>query len=353
MSKETTVPDGFGIETPEWHLNKITEFTKLKQQIGEPSPHLTVVGYLCQDLELMERVWLIGCYAATYCLPSAQVIFAFWSHTDVRKRPDEFQQWLTENWKGIVTRTERRTVRTAPKMAKCLVSYANWQRDEFPRIRKLKNDSSLTDKEYYDIVWESSNQVWSFGRYIVIRMIEGLRRYCAIPAQLYDLRSIGGWSPKKCLCYLYPDYADVILKDDKEGNRVTNELFEDLLTTMRKKLPSLDYYVLAAMLCEYKGAYENHHQYVGWTIDQEPLLYDKVIAYWGKELDPKELWEARAASFPRKVLGEFGGWNGTRWELAKILRDYGYNWSDLKYDYVSTLKSGDFSKPVRWHNGTN
>lgn len=345
MSKESSLPDGFGIETSGWHLEKIVEFTALKQQIGEPSPHLTVVGHLVKNLALLEKVWMIGCYAATYCLPSAQVLFAFWSHEEIRDRPDLLLEWLRDNWKGIITRTERRIVRTPEKMARCLISYVDWMGREFPRIYDMRNDD-IDPRDYYDIVWDSANKVWSFGRYIVIRMIEGLRRYCSIPATLYDLRSIGGWSPKKCLCYLYPEYANRILIDDRDGNTLTNILFEDLLAVTRKQLPTLDHYVLAAMLCEYRGAYENRHQYVGWTIDQEPLLYDKVIAYFGKDLDPAELWEARAASFPKEVLGEISGWNGTRWELTKVLRDYGYNWSDLKYDYIKTKESGRFDEPV-------
>jgi hypothetical protein len=103
------------------------------------------------------------------------------------------------------------------------------------------------------------------------------------------------------------------------------------------------------MLCEYKGAYENRHQYVGWTIDQEPLLYEKVIKYFGKQSEDisKKLWSARESLHPKEVLGEIQGWGGTRWDLARVLRDYGYVWSDLKYDYWETLKSKDWSKPIK------
>jgi hypothetical protein len=350
MTGNASLPDGFNIKTADWHFDKLTEFTEFKQAIGEPSPHLTVVGYLCKNLPVMDRVWLIGCYAATYCLPTAQVIFNSWKYQDIRDHPDKFKNWLTENWKGIVTRTERRAVRSVPKFYQCITTYIDWMETEFPRLQKLRG---LDPVAMYDTVWDSvTKNIYSFGRYISIRMIEGLRRYCDIPAQLYDLRSIGGWSPKKCLCYLYPDDASTMLKDDALGNKITNEIFENLLMQMRDYLPKLDYYVLAAMLCEYKGAYENRHQYVGWTIDQEPLLYDKIIAYWGNTIDTHALWEARTASFPIQVLGEKGDrWNGTRWDLAKVLRDYGYNWTDMKYNYMKTLESGDFSKPIPWKEG--
>lgn len=344
MSKETSLPNGFGEKSAAWHFKKFIEFTFIKQQIGEPSPHLSIVGYMARKSTLKDRLWLLGCYAATYCLPSAQVIWILQPITNVEADSSRFSAWIKENWKGIVTRTERRCVRTPAKMSECLLSYARWVCEEFPKlIPKIGEDS----REFYDRVWESVNSVRYFGRYISIRLIEGLRRYCGVPATLYDIRSIGGWSPKKCLCFLYPMHASRLLRDDKEGNALTNKLAYCLLETVRTKIPSVNVYVLAAMLCEYKGAFEKRHQYPSWTIDQEPLLYDKVFSYWGNKVDRQLLWRARRALFPKQVLGEYNGWNGTRWDVAKVLRDYGYNWDDRVFDYQATLKAGDFSKPIR------
>jgi hypothetical protein len=140
-----------------------------------------------------------------------------------------------------------------------------------------------------------------------------------------------------------------LLTNTSEANKVADELAADLLVRVKNKLSGVNYYVLAAMLCEYREYFERRHQYPGWTIDQEPLLYDKVRKYWANDLDTKLFWSTRKALFPHKALGEIkGDWYGTRWPVTKTLRDFGYVWSDLRYDYGSTLNNDDFSNPVKW-----
>lgn len=327
-----------------WHLDKFIEFTRLKGEVGEPSPHLAIVGYLVKDKDLMEKGWAIGCYGATYCLPSAQMIWENWSHTDAVTNPDGLTDWVHEHWDGIITRTERRCVRTPEKMARCLTSYAMWLSKDF---RALTTLPATSPEAYYNAVWDSVCSVYAIGRYIAIRMIEGYRRYCGIPAELYDVRSLGGWSPRITLSWLYPGEADLILTESKEGEKAADTAARALLVEVQRTLPQVNFYILAAMLCEYRVAIEKGKQYPGWTLDQEPLLYDKARAYWGDRLVSAGLWEARAAIFPHEVLGEFGNWNGTRWDCARVLRDHGYNWTDLLYDYQETLKIGDWANPVR------
>lgn len=350
MSKHDQPPDALDKHPPAWHFDKFVEFTKYKQEIGEPSPHLAMVGHMIRGHTEEEKLWLLGTYAATYCLPSAQALWELQPMADVRRRgPEKLEAWLTKHWKGVVTRTERRCVRTPKKMRECLWSYIQWVDNEYPKLKELaKREKDNYSTENYDTVWESVAGVKFFGRYIAIRYIEGLRRYFGVPALLYDIRSVGGWSPKRALSYLYPQHTAALLRDDKESNDLTNDLAYALLARVQKKLPKVNEYVIAAMLCEYKGAFENWHQYPGHTIDQEPDLHAKVAAYWGNEIESKLIWSTRKALFPAEVLGELSGWSSYRHDLAKVLRDYGYNWSDLRYDYVATLKTGNFAKPVRW-----
>lgn len=346
--KQSTPPDGINERSPEWHFDKLVEFTKFKGEIGEPSPHLSLVGNMTRNMKIEDKLWMLGLYAATYCLPTAQVIFEHYPITDVfPKGKKHMLKWVTKHWKGIVTRTERRCVRSPQKMTDCLFSLAEWIDLGYDPLLELEKKETTKN---YDIVWESVTGIKYFGRYINIRFVEGLRRYCSIPAKLYDIRSIGGWSPKRCLCYLYPEYTEKLLVDNVEGNIVTDKLALELLERVKKKLPKVDEYIIAAILCEYKGAFEKRHQYPGHTIDQEPDLYTKVASYWGEDMDRTALWEARKALFPKEVLGELSGWNTYRKDLAKVLRDYGYVWSDLDYDYMSTLKSANFATPVRWNH---
>ena len=330
--------------TPDWHFDRFVEFTRCKGQVGEPSPHLAIVGHLSKDMTVECRLWLLGCYAATYCLPTAQVLHEMYPLERVRTEGHApLETWLAEHWRGIITRTERRCVRSPRNMAECLVSLARWIDEGYAPLTLLPKKMT---PENYDIVWKSVEGIKFFGRYIAIRFIEGLRRYCGVPAMLYDIRSVGGWSPKRALSYLYPEATSDLLTDDAAGNVLTNRLATDLLHRVQEILPTVNEYVLAAMLCEYKSAFENRHQYVGWTIDQEPLLYDKVSGYWGNRMTEAglALWGARKKLFPPETLGELQGWNGTRWPLTRTLRDHGYVWSDLLYDYKRT---DDVAHPVR------
>jgi hypothetical protein len=327
MAQRPVVSD----HSPKWHREKLIEFTRLKLEVGEPSPHLAIMGHLVRDMPEADGLWALGCYAATYCLPTAQVIWSLQPFSVARK--SSLEPWIRDNWPGIVTRTERRCVRSPVKMAECLASLARWIENDFPALRTLPQELTHSN---YDVVWESVNRIKFFGRYINIRFVEGLRRYFKVPAMLYDIRSVGGWSPKRCLCFIYPEHIEKLLVDDVEGNALTNMLCAELLSEIKAELPEVNEYVFAAMLCEYKACYENYHQYPAWTIDQEPLMYDKVYAYWGDDIDTSLLWNARAALFPQAVLGEISGWHGTRWPLTRCLHDHGYNWSDLKYDWART-----------------
>ena len=74
------------------------------------------------------------------------------------------------------------------------------------------------------------------------------------------------------------------------------------------------------------------------------LEYDtKISPVWGR---CEEMFIARKQLFPHQVLGELSGWLGIRKELCSVLVDYGYTWTDLKYDYVSTVKNGSLRKPI-------
>lgn len=342
---ESLFPGGLDEHDPEWHLDKIIEFTRFKALVNEPSPHLRIMGYFCEGQSPKETAWRLACYAATYCLPSGQVIWDRWPYETALTAANDgrLREWVAQHWPGIVTRTERRCVRSINKMSECLTSAANWINTEF---EPLVSDESPTS-EYYDRVWDSVLRIKFFGRYIAIRYIEGLRRYCGVPAQLYDMRSIGGWSPKKALVYFYPQHMDDLLTEGAKGNRIAEILFNTLMEQFYDSGQPVDHYVLAAMLCEYREAFEDHHQYPGWTIDQEPLLFNKVAHYWGDAVAINDLWVARAQLFPQDALGEVHGWEGTRWSLTKTLRDNGYNWTDTEYDYLATLSENSFDNPIR------
>lgn len=344
MPDHEQLPDGLGERSPEWHLEHFIEFTRCKLSVREPSPHLTMVGHMAREQELQERVWRLGCYAIPYSLPVGQTMWSAFNAEAALGNPQKVQDWVTQNWTAVLkgTRRERRCVRSVAKYNDCLQSYIEFVRTGFPRLQKLDPASP----DYYEHVWDEVNRVRYFGRYISIRVIEGLRRFCNIPAELPDIRALGAWSPRRCLVYLAPDRAEDLLTDSKECNARTEEIARHYAEVVRQAVPGCTYYIYAAMLCEYRDAFEDRRQYVGWTIDQEPLLHEKSKVHFGSLLDSALFWKTRSELFPHEALCERSGnsrWNGTRWDLTPILRDHGYVWSDLKYDYQRTT---DFSNPV-------
>ena len=315
---------------PEFHWHHFPEFIKHKLSIGEPSPHLQVMGYLIKDLPWEEKVWKLGCYAAPYSLITAEILGSYWTAENVRDHPNDLLLWLKENWSGILTSTERRCVRTPEKMARCLVEYAGWTKAKAPALLEIHG----SPQERYEQIWDSVTTVYSIGRYIAIRLIEGFNRFADVPAKLYDIRSIGAWSPKKMLAFMYPEYKEQLLStDSKIGAVATIKISNMAMEKLASYGLDIGHYIFAAMLCEYRKAAEDGHEYPAQTHDKEISYYNKQIEFWQSKGFQSRLFEARKALFPSEVLGELQGWTGIRKDLGRVLINHEYVWSDLIFDY--------------------
>lgn len=327
--------------TTSWHWWAFSDFCKLKAEVREPSPHMQMIGLLAENKSIEEIVWLSSLYAAFYNIPSALAMWQEWPWERAVSEPKVIKYWLQENWKGLSTRVERRAVRTVSNMAECLVSLVNWSKDSVPSYLTMPNDNGC-----YDFIWqETDSQLRFMGRYIIIRLLEALHRFCGLQPHLYDIRSIGGWSPKRALGLLYPEQLDLLLSPDTKENvkKVDTLAFSTIEKLGSEFGLETSPYVFAAMLCEYRVAYENRKQYSGWTIDQEPAYWYKIRDYWQLQDIEDKFFDVRKRLFPNVCLGELNGWRDTRIEPRRVLRDYGYNWTDLKYDFSQTT---DFSNPV-------
>ena len=95
------------------------EFIQKKLDVGEPSPHMKIVGYLSKDLPLKERFWRAGCYGVPYSIITAEVMWTEWPWERAEKDPGGLRDWIHANWKNIHTRTERRCVRSPKKFSEC------------------------------------------------------------------------------------------------------------------------------------------------------------------------------------------------------------------------------------------
>lgn len=347
MPTTISPPDGLDERSPEWHFDKFVELAEAKMAVREPLPHLAMFGHMCRGVSVQETAWRLGCYLVPYSLPAGYVTWSAISYTTARDYPDHVVQWVYNNWPSVLRgmRKERRCVYSPKKYSECLLSYADFVANRLPRlVEEVDPNSFSSPAEYYDHVWAELSNVKYFGRYVMIRAVEGLRRFCGVPAELSDLRAMGAWSPRRCLVYLRPDEADALLTDSKECNARTNDIANEVVAQVREHIPKLPFYIFANTLCEYRSYFEDRHQYAGWTIDQEAALVAKVAEVWAGQLDQELFASVRREVFPDVVLGELNGWSGTRWPITTTLRDHGYIWTDFRHDYTKTT---DFANPAK------
>lgn len=319
----------------EWHREKFIEFSWAKEVIGEPTPHMRVVGWMSRDCSDEEFVWRAGCYLAAYSVITGEGIWREWSWERITNEPEGLAPWLQQNWAGIHTRKPRRCVRTVKQFNDCLLGFARWMRTELPLLRTAVWSNSQIE---YDGWWKSAETIPYFGRYVSIRLLEYLRRHKYLSAHLYDIRAVGAHSPIRCLMLLQPESVP----DLSTG---APKIVDQVAETVRQRLveSGLDqsYFTFATLLCEYRGCYEDGGDYAGNQHDEE-LEYSlsKYAKHWSRRGFKSQLYEARATIDPHECLGEIQGWSGRRLDAAHLMRSKGVVWSDLKYDYVKTVYAG-------------
>lgn len=323
------------------------EFSAFKIEMGEPTPHLDMIGVLAADAStLEEKIWRIGCYAATYNVAMGEILWSHWPLERVLKEGETLLlPWLVENRSRIKIHTMRRCVRGTPKLAENMLGFANWIPEGLPPLLI----DQTADKEFYERCWESITSVKYMGRYIVIRILEAFQRHAGIPANLFDIRAIGGWSPRKMLSLLFPQHEQMLINggDGKEAVALINDLSNRAISQFKHEHGvELSHFLFATLLCEYRECYESRQRYPGRTHDEQ---LEQFLAL-------KELWPEHKSQFyqsrdryPNLVRGELQGWDGIRKELNAVLRDHRYNWSDLYYDYHKTT---DLAEPVRRQHAT-
>jgi hypothetical protein len=317
-------------DSPAEHLDRLAEFVRLESELGGPDPHLATVGAMLTG-DAAEDIWRCGLYASAYNVPTAEAVWTAWPFARVLEEVEDLPGWVYENWNGLAFRRERRAVRTREKYSRCLVSIADWvaKRDTF----------DWWTEDNYDAAWKSSSEIYGLGRYVQLKFLEALRRYCGGAFDPHDIRPAGGKTPRACLANIYPEHRGPLLGNDNRDNLLIADMCaanaRDAIEERNGWAP--DYFVLQVVLCEY-GKVAAGRQYPGRTHDTELRYYRDVREYWG---DGSSMLDARLVAFDPICLGERNGWWRQREELSRTLPDYGYVWSDALYSYYDTTDLGD------------
>lgn len=320
-------------------LRFFDEFVRYETAVGGPDPHMATTAAMSQDCSREELLWRAGCYLGVYNVPTAEQLWrAFpWPVT----QPQLIEPWLREHWAGIVTRRERRSVRRPEQLARYLTEYREF----------VVNIGGLSwfiggGAGAYEAAWTDVMRVYTLGRYVAIKLLEFYRRYAALGwLEMPDLRLKGGWSPRQGLVLLRPSEIDLLLSDESPAqNARVEEIAEEERQIFGERTGILlDRFRWQVLLCDAKQALVGKRQFPGRSLDSEIMYATKIAPYWGADSD---MWAARAKLFPPSSLGEISGWDGVRDELAKVLSNHGYTWTDTRYDYGAS--KAQLSQPVSW-----
>jgi len=326
--------------TTEEHFKFFSEFCKLEMLSGGPDPQIPLVGEMSKNESMQERIWRAGCYISVYNVPFAAAIWQNWSWERMEKEKENLLPWLQENWKGIVTRLERRCVRRPEWMNEYFLSYFDFAKNILPELQKATEQFS--PEQRYVAFWDISNEKISrFGRYVALKLLESYKQYCGMKLEAPDIRPKDGWSPRITLARLYSSDSAALNSKDNAQIPLVNKRVAELQERLKGSGVNIDLFKLQVVLCEYRESYEGLRQYPGRSHDSELGYYNKAINYW-KQVPG--LLETRKAIFPNQHLGEIGGWEVARNELGEVLSKYKYTWSDLLFDYKATA---DFAYPVK------
>lgn len=331
-------------------LDQFGEFCLLKKQVGGPDVHMKAAGRGTQDAGY-DRAWRLAVYNNFCSTPTAAVVWANWDLEMVVEQTGttDLQNWIKENWAGLPIRQNRRPARSVPKLTRSLETLAEWMILDFFKLSSMS----------YEEAWSSLDVVYTWGRYVKIKFLETMRAYMGQShLEAPSIMASGGWSPRKALGIIYPEYASVIAnkkRNDKGTLAFVYSIADEVRAYVSENWISVSNYELEALLCNYRQTLSTRKAfYVGRTIDSELEYDEKIRTYWGNHpyLGTFNFFSTREQTFPIKTLGEYQGWTGVRKDLSNVLSEDGYIWTDLLYDYTATKTMGTFKNPVTWEVGS-
>lgn len=330
--------------TAEEHKRYFAEFCLGVQRAGGTTPHMLMAVESTRKKGIREALWRGGCYAFVYNMATAEIIWKNWDPGEWTH--DELVKWIADNWKGLKFRKERKAARSPERLATCMDTYYAYML-KVPYREWFWSDELDPEIRYRMAFDDICDEVKYMGRYIAIRWLEFVRRAFDVDMPMPDIFPKDGDHPRKALALMFPEDEEVLMRGGNCDSAVnTVNLITKVLQAILKKDYSvdIDFYTMQSLLCEYKQSCLGGRQYPGKSVDTAVAYLDKVYEYWGEDLKAgSEIWQYRKNIFPSFVLGEEQGWNGVRNELGKVLREYGYTWSDYLYDYAKTT---DLANPV-------
>lgn len=326
-------------------LDQFGEFCLLKKSVQGPDVHMKLAGTGTEDAG-HERPWRLAVYNNFASTPVAGAVWSRWGDPeDVMFDYLGFEEWVRKNWAGLPIRQNRRPARSVPKLSRSLTSLAEWM---------TKPDGyALLGEQSYDEAWKSLDFVFTWGRYVKIKFLETARLFLGHEHLVApSIMAAGGWSPRRALALIYPEYEATIANKARNDKRTLSHVYsvaDEVRAYVSENWVPVSNYELEALLCNYRQTLSTRKAfYVGRTIDSELEIDRKIRGYWGEDpyLGTFDFFKSRLKTFPSHTLGEYQGWDTVRKDLSTVLTEHGYIWADTVYSYRASKE--DLATPVRW-----
>ena len=309
------------------------EFVQMMLDAGGVDPHVQLTSDWARDASTpLETAWRVACYVGPYVPSTAAAIHARWlDPTTLFTTPiNEVSAWLAEHHAGLPRRAERRAVLGSERLAVCLMDLARWVH---------RGDLLTAD---YETLWASLDEIQYVGRYIGMKLLEGLWQAGVTHATQTDIRPRDAKNTRRSLGLLFPQHAEIV--DSPRNDAAALDLANRLASAAAREVDHpLTWYQVETLLCNFRQTISGSY-YPGKAYDSDLVHHRRVTTYFGT-IPGFDFFERRIRLFPAACLAEVAGsWTDRRVELKGTWRRFGYIWSDVIYDWGATT---DLAHPVR------
>lgn len=274
-------------------------------------PHIWMMNYLCDRLELNENqvIWLCFLFGVTYNLPTAYLILNEYpdlEFLDIRR----FEKW----WKEVQMRCPYQTdkIKQRKFTPETIFSYQQLigREGQFNFFKRLLNSNDPC--ENFNKLWECIKNIRHFGRFSNWNFAQALKQVALMNIDADDilLGNADSMSFTHGLCYAFgrPEwvvknklrgedgkiYKGYYRFTEKDKEYLNSELLKIKNELINEGYP-VDNFLLETVACAYKKIFrERDSRYVGYYLDRQ-----------GEDI----------------VKLEKNGWNGVDWSILRQARD--------------------------------
>jgi hypothetical protein len=288
------------------------QFSNCQYASLDYDPFHPMLVHLSRGLPREEALWLSTLYMAFYNIGSAYA--AFKAGDPLAPLPD----WALKLPVGV----QRRNLRGGGKVAQHLADFSRAARQR-GSIHNLLTEGFVGDvRQDWAQLKLNVGAVWGNGRWSVYTSSELYQKANGLAVWPCDIMNDGSSGPAAGLSKLY------CVPIEEQEPAVLDPLADSFFNYTKRRVKTnifylpkghFDYAMLESQLCDFNSLLKGRY-YVGRDIDRDQeriVKAEELLRLMNQRVSLGAVWEARAAVFAKRYLGEFSGWSG-RTEYAKV-----------------------------------